>query len=134
MLQLNNGENDGWPCKVFIDYGAFLPTTSIAAEWKQRSAISQSSGLEDLDVEDLIAQNIMVVEGPVRPVMFDDAWIPFMDSNGDVFWAVDFNPAAGGNPGQIIEVDWESVSYKVIAPSFEAFLKAYLEQLKSRGS
>lgn len=131
ILMLNNGENDGWPCKIFADRGAFLSTSRIADEWKRRLEVLEDLGEEELDVEELIAQGVMEVEGAVRPVMFDESWIPFMDSNGDVFWAVDNAPAASGTVGQIIRVDWESVSYKVISASFAEFLESYIIELES---
>ncbi|MEM8809982.1 MAG: SMI1/KNR4 family protein [Cyanobacteria bacterium P01_G01_bin.38] len=63
--------------------------------------------------------------------MFDRAWIPIMECNGDVFWAIDFAPSTAGTVGQIIEVDWEGTSWKVVANSFETFLEDYVSSLES---
>ena len=131
ILMLNNGESDGWPCKIFADHGAFLSTARIAEEWNSRIEIVEEMDNEEQDVDTLIAQGVMEVEGCVRPVMFDKSWIPFMDCNGDVFWAIDYAPAEGGRVGQVIRVDWECVSYKVIAPSFERFLESYVSELEA---
>ena len=126
-LAVHNGEDDGWPCKVFVNRGAYLSTSRIVEEWRQR----QESG-EDLDEDpdELIRQDVITVEGPVQPKMFLTSWVPFLECNGDVFWAMDFSPAAGGRKGQIIEVDWESCSWKVVADSFVEFFENYVTALE----
>ena len=131
-LQIHDGENDGWPCKVFADRGAFLPATRIADEWRQRQEIAGQIDLDDdMDPEELAREGIISVSGPVNAVMFDRAWIPIMDCNGDVFWALDFNPANGGVAGQVIEVDWECCSWTVIAKSFQELLESYVDELEA---
>lgn len=129
-LKIHNGETDGWPCKVFADRGAYLSTQRIIEEWKSRRTITIDSD-EIEDPESLIRDNVISVHGPVTPVMFDESWVPIMESNGDVFWALDFSPAPGGTAGQIIEVDWESCSWSVIAESFEQFLEQYVDDLEA---
>jgi len=131
-LRIHNGESDGWPCKVFADRGAFLSTSRIVDEWAQRLEISDSLGGDDeMDREAQIREGVIFVSGTVKPVMFDKAWIPIMECNGDVFWALDFNPADGGVEGQVIEVDWEGCSWTVIAHSFEKLMEDYVDDLES---
>lgn len=126
-LAVHSGEDDGWPAKVFTDYGAYLSTSCIAEEWRQRQQFD-----EDIegDPEELIDQNVIMVDGPVKPKMFLTSWVPFLECNGDVFWDLDFSPAAGGKKGQVIEVDWEGNSWKVIADSFADFLENYVTGLE----
>ena len=131
---MHNGESDGWPCKVFADYGAYLGTHRILDEWKQR--LENSVDLFDEEdgaygVDERIRDGIIVVEGPVRAEMFRKEWIPIMECNGDVFWAIDLAPDRDGIPGQIIEVDWEGCSWKVISSSFSDFLKQYADCLEA---
>ena len=126
-LAVHNGENDGWPCKVFVNHGAYLSTSRIIEEWRQRQQFGED--IEE-DSDELIQLDVITVDGPVQPKMFLSSWVPFLECNGDVFWAMDFSPAAGGKEGQIIEVDWESCSWKVIADSFVDFLDKYVTTLE----
>lgn len=133
-LQIHNGETDGWPCKVFADCGAYLGTERILEAWAQRKEITEQMEDSEDDPQDrdqLIRDGIIVVEGPVRAEMFRREWIPVMDCNGDVFWAVDLAPAEGGQVGQLIEVDWESCSWRVVADSFADFLEQYANRLEA---
>jgi len=131
-LAIHNGENDGWPCKIFADRGAYLSTQRIAEQWKSYQEIaSQLDATYDSDPDELIRDGIINVEGPVRPVMFDPAWLPIMECNGDVFWALDFAPGDGGTNGQVIEVDWEGCSWRVVATSFQALVEDYVDELES---
>ena len=131
-LKIHNGESDGWPCKVFADRGAYLSTTQIIEQWRQRQEIAQKIDGDYLeDLEEQISEGIIDVVGPVNPVMFNSDWVPIMDCNGDVFWAIDFAPKDGGTVGQIIEVDWEGTLWHVVATSFEALLEDYVTSLES---
>ncbi len=126
-LSVHNGEDDGWPCRVFAEHGAYLSTSRIVEEWQARQrhadAIESEPGEGALD-------DVMSVDGPVQAKLFMPGWVPFLECNGDIFWAMDFNPAAGGTPGQIIEVDWEACSWSVVADSFTAFLEDYVIDLE----
>ncbi len=131
-LEIHNGENDGWPCKIFADRGAYLSTQRIAEQWNTcRENASQMDAMYDNDPDELMRDGVIDVEGPVRPVVFDPAWLPIMECNGDVFWALDFAPGDGGTRGQVIEVDWEGCSWKVVAPSFHALFDDYVNELES---
>ena len=130
-LRIHDGESDGWPSRVFADMGAYLGSERLVEYWRMRVEINKEIG-EDFELDDYeekIRAGIILVEGPVRPACYDEAWIPFMDCNGDVFWAMDFAPREGGTPGQIIQVDLEGCDWKVIAESFEAFLTDYANRL-----
>jgi cell wall assembly regulator SMI1 len=129
-LAVHNGENDGWPCKVFADRGAYLSTSRIVDEWKQRQQFGDNEDLED-NADELIEDNIITLIGPVKPKMFLAEWLPILECNGDVFWAIDFSPADGGTIGQVIEVDWESCSWKVVANSFVELLESYVVDLEA---
>ncbi len=126
-LAIHDGEDDGWPCRVFAEHGAYLSTTRIVEEWRdrQRHAEEFASDPGEDALDDVVA-----VDGPVQPKLFMPGWVPFMECNGDVFWAIDFSPAPGGTHGQIIEVDWEACSWSVIADSFTAFFDDYVTDLE----
>lgn len=128
-LRIHNGESDGWPCKIFADRGAYLSTEGVLKEWNMRREFGEGSELEGTQ-EELVRDGIIEVSGPVQAKMFLPAWIPFLECNGDVFWAIDFSPAEGGASGQIIEVHWESCSWRVVADSFQALLDEYVSALE----
>ncbi|MDH5324763.1 MAG: SMI1/KNR4 family protein [Gammaproteobacteria bacterium] len=120
-LRIHNGEDDGWPARVFYEYGAYLPVPAIYSLWKRCLPLSEK---RELDEEE--AQNPRI-----QPVLFSKAWIPFMDLNGDRFWAVDLDPGKNGVRGQIIAVDWECDKFLVIADSFLDFFQTYVNTLES---
>lgn len=128
-LAVHNGESDGWPCKIFADRGAYLSTQRVLEEWTERQKYADSEHLEG-EEEELIADGIIQVSGPVQIKMFLPTWIPFLECNGDVFWAMDFSPAEGGTNGQIIEVDWEGCTWKVISDSFVELMERYVTGLE----
>ena len=132
-LKVHNGENDGWPCKVFADRGAYLSTEGILEIWTllQKIASEMTAYTDQMDVEEQIREGIVRVEGPVKPVDFSPKWVPILDCNGDVFWAIDFDPSDGGVVGQIVEVYWEGNSWKVIADSFKDLLSTYVLSLEA---
>ena len=56
---------------------------------------------------------------------------PITSMNGDVCRYLDFDPAEGGETGQVIEVDAECCTHQVLASSFEEFLAGYAQQLRT---
>jgi len=126
-LKIHNGESDGWPFKVFAGRGAYLTTEDILKNWNLRKEIAR----EMAAYEEELKERVIEVDGPVKAVSFSPRWIPFMDCNSDIFWAMDFDPEDGGVVGQIIEVDFEGASWKVIADSFEGFLHTHVTSLEA---
>ena len=124
-LKIHNGESDGWPYKVFVGRGAYLATQDILKNWNLRNKVA----VEMAAYEEQMRERIIEVVGPVKPVSFSPRWIPFMDCNSDIFWAMDFDPDEGGVVGQIIEVDFEGAYWNVIADSFEDFFHTYVSSL-----
>ena len=132
-LKIHNGESNGWPCKVFADMGAYHPCDAIVENRSMYLQVVEQVGVEFTDEErnEQIRDDIIGVEGPVEPVLFSPDWVPIMNCNGDVFWALDFAPADGGLEGQVIEVDHEGCSWTVAASSFDEFLAAYVTALEA---
>jgi cell wall assembly regulator SMI1 len=79
----------------------------------------------------MVADGIGFVEGPVKARDYNPLWVPISSFNGDVFRYIDLDPAPGGERGQVIEVDPEAVSWRVLAPSFGALLARYAEALEA---
>ena len=126
-LAIHNGES-GWVPRVFAEWGCHLSLERMVEEWTSRQQHASNEEFEGVEQE-LISDGIISVTGPVQVRHYLPAWIPIMESNGDIFWAMDFAPASGGDMGQIIEVDWECNSWKVIAKSFPDFLSDYVTGL-----
>ena len=127
---IHNGESGYRYSNIFADHGTYLPINQIISIWEERWNVSQELGNTELEPK-LIEEGIGFVEGLVKPFGFLQQWAPIMDFNGDVFLALDFPPAPGGHVGQVIEVDWECVSWKVITSSFNEFMKDYVEALEA---
>lgn len=79
----------------------------------------------------LVADGIGTIDGPVKARDYDPAWVPIGSFNGDVFRYVDLDPAPGGAIGQVIEVDPEAVSWRVLAPSFGDLLARLADELEA---
>ncbi|MEH0830081.1 MULTISPECIES: SMI1/KNR4 family protein [unclassified Micromonospora] len=72
----------------------------------------------------------LFLNGPVRPIIGSPGAVVVGDMNGDVQWLLDFDPAPGGTPGQVVRVDVECASWDVLAPSWTQLLVRYAEDLE----
>ena len=118
---LGNG-NQLLPCQQIVEYYTLEQTT--AAQFYKPEYESVEFWL------DRVANKIMFVKGPVKPLTLHPNWIPITSMNGDVCRYLDYDPAEGGEIGQVIEVDAECCTYQVLASNFEAFLAVYAQQLR----
>ncbi len=74
--------------------------------------------------------NNLFLNGPVRPIVGSPGAVLVGDMNGDVQWLLDFDPAPGGTPGQVVRVDVELSTWDVLAPSWTQLLVRYAEDLE----
>ncbi len=131
-LKTHNGESDGWPNRVFADMGAYHSTESALNDYNMcLKPRSRSDEIDESEVAELINEDVITVEGPVRPLSFSPDWLPIMNCNGDVFWALDYGPAEGGQKGQVIEVDLENCYWAVVSSNFETFFREYVSALEA---
>ncbi|MEU5910209.1 SMI1/KNR4 family protein [Micromonospora sp. NPDC047527] len=72
----------------------------------------------------------LCLNGPVRPIIGSPGAVVVGDMNGDVQWLLDFDPAPGGTPGQVVRVDVECATWDVLAPSWTQLLVRYAEDLE----
>lgn len=77
-----------------------------------------------------VDDKMLWLNGPVRPIVGSPGMVVVGDSNGDVVWLLDFDPAPGGTPGQVVRVDVECASWDVLAPSWTQLLVRYAEDLE----
>ena len=57
-------------------------------------------------------------------------WIPFTNESNGACQCVDLAPAAGGNVGQIIIVEWQEATRGLIAPSFRVYVETFADALE----
>lgn len=120
-LARHDGEADDVESGLFAGSGALLPAARIPdVRDRLRDALADGPG----DAGGLAI-------GPVRTMAYNERWLPIADRNGDVTWFLDFDPAPGGTAGQVIRVDLECNEWVVCAPSFEAYLAAFLDELRA---
>jgi cell wall assembly regulator SMI1 len=82
----------------------------------------------------LIDEGMLCLNGPVWPVVGAAGKMLAGTMNGDVYWFLDFDPAPGGTPGQVVRVDVECSSWDVLAPSWTQLLVRYAEDLELFGA
>ncbi|GEP88782.1 SMI1/KNR4 family protein [Chitinophaga terrae (ex Kim and Jung 2007)] len=76
------------------------------------------------EISELVGEGI----DPDVPVQ---SWLHFsdcMNNGGTSSLYIDFNPAPGGTPGQIVRFLHDPDSYKVIAPSFDQYLQDLVDK------
>jgi cell wall assembly regulator SMI1 len=78
----------------------------------------------------MVDQEMVWLNGPLRPIIGSPGTVVVGDMNGDVQWLLDFDPAPGGTPGQVVRVDVECASWDVLAPSWTQLLVRYAEELE----
>lgn len=133
MLQIHDGENDGWVPSAFPDGHWLLPSAQIASLFEQQASLAEEMGGNEevfgfwkAQVED----GIIFIQGSVKPFLGSRAWIPISTMDGHVQRFLDFDPAPGGTEGQVIEVDVESCLHRVLAPSLADFLEDHAARLE----
>ena len=118
LLEMHDGQTAP---SLFGGSFDFLSSFEIAAHWEMHVAVLAQLPAEALTgVFDPLT--MVRCDTGVRPLIANRKWLPFADSNGNTTRYIDFDPAAGGRPGQVIEVDPEATEWRVLAPSFDAFL------------
>jgi cell wall assembly regulator SMI1 len=118
---------------LFVDF-PFYGVAEARAARKQGREVAKVLGV-DKEQDDFVAWHALIddgigsIEGPVKARNFNAAWLPIGAFNGDMFRYLDLDPAPGGTVGQVIEVDPESVSWRVLAPSFGDLLARFADTL-----
>lgn len=130
FLRIQNGANGITP--LFGDGHELLTCEQIVKEYRYGRENHQISG-DDLqqsqEWKEMATDNRIDINGSVKPHESHTNWLPISNQNGDILRYLDFDPAEGGVSGQVIEVDLEGVRWEVLAPSFDAFLFKFYEEL-----
>ncbi|RAJ85850.1 cell wall assembly regulator SMI1 [Chitinophaga dinghuensis] len=67
----------------------------------------------------------------IRPEWWNTNWLPFTSDGLGNHLCLDFDPASGGNIGQIITMWHDDTHREVIASSFEDWVKNYITSLEN---
>ena len=134
FLLMHDGEEGVNFLAIFGDGNQLLPCSEIISQYK----LDQEIGKEIYDPKfdnpkvwkNNIKEEIIFVNGPVKPLHFHPKWLPMTCCNGNVFRYFDYDPAPGGLIGQIIEIDPECCRYEVIADNFTDLVGRYLIDLE----
>ena len=107
-LEIHDGDAG---CVGLLGPGVFLLSASEIAS-TYLSNLNLASGDDDM----------VMTEGPVRPRVASPGWIPIAGVN-DIEACLDYDPAPGGVPGQVIFVDLENNSVRVVYESLLALFE-----------
>jgi cell wall assembly regulator SMI1 len=117
-LAVCNGQSDQWRAGFFLQESVLLSAERIIEHYE----MLEDSLAEFKDPEEESKIGI----GPVYKRSFCPHRIPFAEQNGDLTWFLDYDPAPGGIPGQVIRVDIESDQFLVCTNSFTEFLDDFV--------
>ena len=135
FLYWHNGESGENGLALLGDGNQLLSCEDIIQQYQWGEQMASYLSDPQFDTfefwQDRVSSGVILVKGPVKPLMNHPHWLPFTCMNGDVFRFLDFDPAPGGHKGQVIEVDPENCAYQVLAPEFESFLTHYVGALKA---
>jgi cell wall assembly regulator SMI1 len=68
-------------------------------------------------------------KGPMKKVHISPGWVPISDHSSGDYLCVDLDPAEGGMVGQLFSYWHEYGAWRIVAPSFTAFLERLLKHL-----
>lgn len=129
---VHDGE-DGTGSGMLGGWDLFLPLSQVMTYWRLYVDLAEQLGGQE-DTPDhwrrQIEEDVIFIKGPVKPLLGSPRRIPVTNMNGDILRFLDFDPAPGGQPGQVIEVDPEGCMYQVVAPSFVDLLEQHAGALE----
>lgn len=113
--------HDGSGGKGLIDGNELLSLEHAAGEWEFWVDFVQSGQAGDFQAEP---------GAGVRGGWFREGWIPLSYDGAGDHACLDLDPDEGGWRGQIIEFWHDANDRKVVAPSFEAWLSQFADDLE----
>lgn len=139
VLRLHNGQRltmtaTTWdwatPC---IPTASFLSTSAILEIWREWEEVRHSP---DVTLEELqeIGGVLPSAAGVVKPLYTTPDWIPlWADTTSADYIGLDFDPDAGGVPGQIINFGRDENYHFLIARNFTELLRILVEDVVDLG-
>jgi cell wall assembly regulator SMI1 len=112
---------------------------AFSSPWRLLSVKHIQSNLEamndeviaDWEAEGLSPDDEAEANGPVKPVLWNEKWIPVAANGGGDLLCIDLDPDLGGQIGQVIVWWHETVLREVLYTSFSELLNDYLRDLQT---
>jgi cell wall assembly regulator SMI1 len=70
-------------------------------------------------------------DGPVKPDWWNARWIPLVYDGNSNYYCADLDPDEGGRPGQVVLFWHDDETRSVQAPSFQAWIEAFVGELEA---
>lgn len=112
--------------RLILPFYDWASLGSVVEAWRVHRQIERSNRA-NLDQAPEVWATDEVRDG----AWMDRGWVPVGNARMSTFVACDLNPAPAGRHGQLIRVDLEDGSSKVIAPSFSAYMERLLDAIES---
>ena len=121
-----NGQDLNSPYGFFFNWD-FLSIAAVGNVWETwvQTAITEGANAQ------FAGQMSSNPKGHIQEVYFCQGWIPFAADGCGNFIAVDTEPAAAGNFGQVILAGLDHDEKRVLATSFKDFLEQFCKILVS---
>ncbi len=120
--RIHNGQREGPGISERFVYGDQLyPLAKGLRRW---------DGLKDLPSE-LQARGLVRPVGPVKPIWNSPDRLPIAGDDSTHYYFLDFDPAPGGQDGQVILSFHDDRRITRVAPSFRAWLEEFANQLEA---
>ena len=94
----------------------FASVAEILADYRTQRDLTAIGEFADCEPEDTAPG--------VRETWWDEGWLPFGGDGGGNLLCLDYHPAPGGTPGQVLTHDHETGEHALEASSLTAFLEA----------
>jgi cell wall assembly regulator SMI1 len=123
-LQMFNGQNEDGRDFPLLGFSALLSVEEIIKTIEMQR--------DDFGDEEIIEH---IKENKIRPVLWDNRWIPFATFQYSTYLILDMNAGKNGINGQVF-ISWPGIDMEsdeiVLAPSFERFSQALLRRLERK--
>ncbi|KPL91948.1 SMI1/KNR4 family protein [Herpetosiphon geysericola] len=130
---LLNSHNGGIPICCYPEYQWLSLAECVESwQWSRDNANPRENDLSENGPvwHQWVLDESVWVEGPIKLGINSELRIPFMSRDGGIYLYLDFDPAPGGVKGQVISIDPEGCTWRVLAPSFEQWLETFVIQLE----
>lgn len=123
LLAIHNGQNAGFGMFFGLQ---FLSTSGIKEQWDMWVSL-ENDGLNE-ELADMMSSK---PEGYIKPLYLNRQWIPLTHDSGGNHIGIDYDPDVKGILGQMIIFGRDDDEKKLKAASFDAFMRRFIEELKT---